>query len=204
MTKTCTGCGESKRLGDFHRKASQKSNGRTSRCKGCASKRKRNLEAPRVLAQQEALDLLAEGLKHCTKCESTKTTDDFSPKKGSTTGLQSWCKECVRSDSRRRQTSSRQVRFGIDFDDALAAQGGACLVCGTTSPPGNFDGWAVDHDHKCCPGSKRTCGRCVRGILCSKCNVGIGMLGDSVETLMSAVSYLMSFESVLELADATG
>lgn len=28
----------------------------------------------------------------------------------------------------------------------------------------------VDHDHDCCPGGW-SCGRCVRGLICSECNV---------------------------------
>lgn len=30
----------------------------------------------------------------------------------------------------------------------------------------------VDHDHKCCSGDK-SCGKCVRGILCPGCNTGM-------------------------------
>lgn len=33
----------------------------------------------------------------------------------------------------------------------------------------------IDHDHTCCPGS-RSCGNCVRGILCEGCNLQIGQV----------------------------
>jgi hypothetical protein len=33
--------------------------------------------------------------------------------------------------------------------------------------------WSVDHDHSCCNGDT-SCGKCVRGIVCSFCNRGLG------------------------------
>jgi hypothetical protein len=73
------------------------------------------------------------------------------------------------------------------FDAMLAGQGG-CAICHRTEPTGNGQ-WAVDHDHGCCPGEE-SCGKCVRGILCSMCNHGLGMFEDNLDTLMSAVAYL--------------
>jgi Recombination endonuclease VII len=35
--------------------------------------------------------------------------------------------------------------------------------------------FVIDHDHKCCP-SRRSCGRCVRGLLCVSCNAMLGQL----------------------------
>lgn len=76
------------------------------------------------------------------------------------------------------------------FDALLASQGGRCAIpaCGA-GEPGSKGTWHVDHDHRCCPG-KKSCGRCVRGLLCATCNVGIGMLKDSPEVLISAAEYL--------------
>jgi hypothetical protein len=54
----------------------------------------------------------------------------------------------------------------------------------------------VDHDHSCCPGAM-TCGNCVRGLLCPRCNFGIGYFKDDLELLESAVSYLKSAKSEL-------
>lgn len=47
----------------------------------------------------------------------------------------------------------------------------------------------VDHDHRCCPGSK-TCGKCVRGLLCSDCNLLLGKARDDEKILLKAVGYL--------------
>jgi hypothetical protein len=48
---------------------------------------------------------------------------------------------------------------------------------------------AVDHDHACCPGGS-SCGKCVRGLLCSTCNSALGLLGEDTGTLHRAAGYL--------------
>lgn len=35
---------------------------------------------------------------------------------------------------------------------------------------------SVDHDHRCCPQRGRSCGKCVRRLLCSLCNHAIGII----------------------------
>ena len=47
----------------------------------------------------------------------------------------------------------------------------------------------VDHDHACCKGS-RSCGKCVRGLLCFNCNTFLGHAKDNVRTLEQAILYL--------------
>ena len=47
----------------------------------------------------------------------------------------------------------------------------------------------IDHDHSCCPGN-RSCGKCVRGILCTQCNTALGLLKDSKEVLQNLIKYL--------------
>jgi hypothetical protein len=44
-----------------------------------------------------------------------------------------------------------------------------CEICGIEQTETNFH---VDHDHKCCNTSV-SCGECVRGIICSRCNVNV-------------------------------
>lgn len=72
------------------------------------------------------------------------------------------------------------------FEQMLADQNG-CAICHRTEPTDK--GWQVDHDHGCCPGF-RSCGECVRGVLCAPCNVGLGAFGDDPERLAAAAAYL--------------
>ena len=55
----------------------------------------------------------------------------------------------------------------VDWKGLLMAFDGQCWICR------EVEATDVDHDHACCPG-KVTCGSCVRGALCSSCNVSLG------------------------------
>lgn len=74
-----------------------------------------------------------------------------------------------------------------DFTRMRIEQGDTCAICGTGDP--GKKKWHVDHDHSCCP-TGRSCGKCVRALLCSKCNTGLGMFNDDPEALASAIRYL--------------
>jgi hypothetical protein len=72
--------------------------------------------------------------------------------------------------------------YGITYkerDLILAAQGKRCACCRTDTPGKHR--WHVDHCHK----TKK-----VRGILCHRCNLGIGLARDSVEILETWIAYL--------------
>lgn len=84
---------------------------------------------------------------------------------------------------------NRKHLYGLTPDAILlllTAADSACEVCAT---PLDEKSARIDHDHACCPGN-RSCGGCVRGILCNRCNSGLGMLRDDPEVLASAIGYL--------------
>ncbi|MGH9460378.1 MAG: endonuclease domain-containing protein [Vicinamibacteria bacterium] len=61
-------------------------------------------------------------------------------------------------------------RFKItaaQYQALLEAQGG-CALCGKDKNA-QARRLHIDHDHGCCP-RKRSCGKCIRGLLCNSCN----------------------------------
>jgi hypothetical protein len=78
-----------------------------------------------------------------------------------------------------------------DFDQMLADQNHQCATCHT---PIN-DSCHIDHDHACCPGQK-SCGKCVRGLLCRSCNVALGCAKDDPATLRALANYLEKTSSL--------
>jgi len=87
-------------------------------------------------------------------------------------------------------------RYGIGSQrllEMIDAQNGRCAVCQRVMD-GDVKVRAphIDHDRKCCPGN-RSCGDCVRGLLCARCNVGVGMLGDDPEVIDGAAAYVRQF-----------
>lgn len=104
------------------------------------------------------------------------------------------CKPCCK-EQRDRTAYNRKRRLGLygltagEFDDLLTTQRGCCAICATEEPGPR--GWHIDHDHACCPGIG-SCGACVRGLLCHRCNLMLGNARDSIENLERAVRYLRS------------
>lgn len=72
------------------------------------------------------------------------------------------------------------------YDELLALQGGGCGVCG--GDPGD-EHFHIDHDHSCCPG-KKSCGKCIRGLLCGECNRMLGLAHDDPQILQQGARYV--------------
>jgi hypothetical protein len=91
------------------------------------------------------------------------------------------CRRVGWESSRRRSWLKRHYSISLErFDEMMAAQGGRCAVCGTDdASPHQY--LSVDHDHQ--TGEPR-------GLLCNRCNVGIGRLGDDPDLIRKALAYL--------------
>jgi hypothetical protein len=129
--------------------------------------------------------------KWCPRCKCWLPKDNFT-KSSYSDGLSQMCRGC-------QQARRMWVNYRItpeQYEAMLSQQGGCCAVCGATEPGGNGSRWHIDHDHNCCPGRK-SCGECIRGLLCSKCNTGLGQFNDNPDTLVAAVAYLLQFSDIL-------
>lgn len=98
----------------------------------------------------------------------------------------------VKADGRSRDLSKQYhlKRYGLTpdrFAAMLAAQRHRCIICKHRFA--DTRDTHIDHDHACCPGD-RSCGKCVRGLLCSNCNHGLGHFRDDPALLRRGARYL--------------
>lgn len=129
-------------------------------------------------------------MKNCSRCKNTKLLSCFRKNKTTKDGLRSECKSCGKLDSEKylsnpinliNRTSLHLKKYGISYDDYLVmnkSQNGLCLICKNKQVGKSL---AVDHCHE--TGN-------VRGLLCTKCNLGLGYFNDDINLLSSAIDYL--------------
>lgn len=93
--------------------------------------------------------------------------------------------ENARKQKRRHERERRRRRFyesfgwtEDDYEAQFEKQHGRCAICGKRQEGKRL---AADHDHKT---------NKARGLLCAKCNVGLGMFEDNIELLTLAIDYL--------------
>lgn len=127
--------------------------------------------------------------KICRDCGVEKRISYFSRRKNGE-GRFDRCDGCPAPKPEPLSLRERNLRRrGVtpeQYDIILAAQQGGCAICG--DPP-DARSLAVDHDHSCCPGAN-SCGGCIRGLLCSRHNLALGLFKDNLEELAAALDYL--------------
>ena len=90
--------------------------------------------------------------------------------------------------------AQRRRKYNLTVQDLLATYTSPCRICG--APPVTDSSkrpHGVDHDHSCCPGTARSCGKCVRGVLCHGCNSGLGAFRDDIDRMKRAIRYVESW-----------
>lgn len=152
--KTCSRCGVAKPFDEFHRFVHSR-DGHTPECRSCIQIRNREYRH----RNRDKLRL--------TKQRQYRADPAAALAKG-----RAW-KEANLSRHQFLQRRSHLKRmYNItpeQYDEMLHAQDGTCALC--RQPSGNR--LHVDHDHCCCPG-KKSCGDCIRGLLCGPCNRLLG------------------------------
>ena len=84
-----------------------------------------------------------------------------------------------------------QKSYGITWeerDSILAAQHGRCKICGSETHRAGKRGWHIDHN----PTKQKGDEGFIRGVLCLKCNTGLGKFNDNPDLLRAAADYLSS------------
>ena len=176
-TKTCPDCGQTRPLSEYGTNRSR-ADGLAFYCKPCFRRRaaahyRQAREA--VGASVRPREQHAEGFKRCAHCLEVKELVEFDKAVSQSGGYNCYCKPC----RRQRDRAARFLRvYGLTLEarDALiAAQGGRCAICGESEPV------HVDHDHVT---------GVVRGVVCFRCNSGIGQFDDRADLMRKAIVYL--------------
>ena len=114
--------------------------------------------------------VVSTNLKVCNRCRKSLSLDRYHYARHQTCGLQPLCKDCC-------SAYSRDLRY---VHSIAPKRDYACNCCGYES-----DKLQLDHDRHTLQ---------FRGWLCSKCNTGIGKLGDNIQGLNKALAYLRKVE----------
>jgi Autographiviridae endonuclease VII len=144
-------------------------------------------------------------MKTCTKCRQLKPLTGFGKSREYRDGLCYWCKTCMCASARasekahperaKRNRHSRVYQISLEErHDLWKKQGERCAIC--QLPIAEWGkGTHVDHCHAT---------HIVRGLLCSRCNLGVGYLRDSSQICLNAASYLKAAMDVVRGMDPLG
>lgn len=192
--KPCQHCGGPKEAGQQHFcLACDNAEVRAERIRATKKRNKDKAQAVRT-AEREGRPLaerkrvwrkdIPEGLGWCSRCKQLKPVEQFLAKKSSG----SYCKKCRAIKAHATRLKGRYGLTPEEYQALLELQDGRCYIC--HNRPG-VKRLSVDHDHKCCAG-EISCGECIRGLLCTRCNQYLGDIRDNVDAMRRGVEYLLS------------
>lgn len=151
--------------------------------------------------------MLNQVLRQCRSCGLQANNEDdlelFQKSSAATHGRNNFCKACDNARSKtdkakdpeawlkRKRDAQFKKMYGFDSDtrQRIIAEHKYCDICGKEFDLDNNRSAHIDHSH-----SKKH----VRGVLCNKCNTGLGKFNDSVSMLNKAMMYLIEREHFID------
>lgn len=133
--------------------------------------------------------------KLCKKCNIEKDIKDFGKRKHTGDGLETSCRRCYQKRTDEWKAANPEKRYKSTFKSALKRKFSltleqyqemldkqlcSCALCFKIKKKED-KALAVDHCHDT--------GK-IRGLLCSECNLMLGLAKDNKETLKRALEYL--------------
>lgn len=193
-TKLCSKCKKRKPESEFH-KNKRAPDGLSSWCKTCAkvystkyyAVHRKEAREQRRKHQKAHPEKVKERSRKYQKAHPRKIKainrkwHNAHPEVRRAAGLKH-CREHPEKVREAQHKHRLKRKYGLtpeDYDRMLEVQGGVCAVCG--EPEQALRRLAVDHDH--------VIGK-VRGLVCTHCNVAMGMLDDSPTKAQKVVDYL--------------
>jgi len=172
--KQCTNCGVYKNTSNFH-KYSKAQDKLKPWCKSCVREYDQIEDDPKRAMPRKKQGALI----HCRRCERYLDKSHFWSRN-------TYCKECTPIIGHIQNLK----KYGLTRDqyvDLEKSQNNVCKICGESETKRKR--LSVDHDHSCCSGIS-SCGKCIRGLLCSRCNMVLGQVNDDKNLLEKMIKYL--------------
>lgn len=136
-------------------------------------------------------DKIGASCAECTKKAVAKRRAAYSDHERVESANSTWAWRDKNAENVRRYHLQSKYQVSPEWYEAkMAEQGGHCALCPQTIVKGRKFLF-VDHNHGCCAG-KNTCGKCIRGILCYRCNTFLGQL-ELPGWLDGALAYLARY-----------
>jgi hypothetical protein len=135
-----------------------------------------------------------EETKICSKCSENKPLSEYHKRSNRPCGVRSQCKMCYkdypvtmkrRDGYMREYDLNKSYKITVDeYNKMFLKQKGCCAICNININEINKahkKNLCVDHNHI----TKK-----IRGLLCDKCNRGLGLFCDDNNLLLKAINYL--------------
>lgn len=155
-------------------------------------------------------------MKYCKKCNKEKPLEEFGIDRSEKDGHRYSCKNCLNKRQREYANNNKEViklrnkaksekrrlyynsqkgvessrrahlkrKFNLTLEDyklLSEKQGDVCAICGSPEMNNKNKVLCVDHCHNT--------GK-IRGLLCGKCNAGIGHFMDDIKIIEKSIKYL--------------
>ena len=127
-----------------------------------------------------------------------KKGHDLSVNRMTSVGGGTYCGLCKKAYYARRSVEivSRSRRFKLlnrgsspeEYENMYRAQNGLCAICGKEDSTGYR--LAMDHDHST---------GAIRDLLCRRCNLTLGKIGDDMGLLMKMIAYLNKHQRLFKV-----
>lgn len=150
------------------------------------------LEVKRILSDNPRSYQAGDDFQECVICGNELPLTAFTVASARRSGRATRCRDCDR-------WFNIEKKYGLSkqqYENMLQTQGGKCANpgCGATESGSVSGYWNIDHNHGCC-GPLSGCPNCVRGLLCSNCNLTLGMISDNQHKLSGLVEYLQRYQN---------
>lgn len=121
----------------------------------------------------------------CYKCGQVKLRSEFYRDKSKSSGYSSRCKDCHKKMTRARAFRERSGNsITTEEYNRLHSDSTECPICKNTySTESRYQLKCLDHDH--------ATGK-IRNFICTRCNLVLGLVGDSTDLLSNLTDYLNS------------